>query len=102
MLGTANYRSFVLGKHLEIRSQCILGVAGRCRIEKALGSCTGRYCKADFDRRSSTVIHLNNSLLAIGGVCYEVHERNRLTLNLALVQVVESDEGDPAHVSVRK
>ena len=66
MLGTANYRSFVLGKHLEIRSQCILGVAGRCRIEKGPGKCTGRYCKADFDRRSSRVIHLNTHETQLG------------------------------------
>ena len=58
-LGTGSCRSFVPGRCLGIRSLCILGVAGRCRIERGLGTCMGRYCTADFDRRSSRVIHLN-------------------------------------------
>jgi hypothetical protein len=83
-LGIENYRSFVLGTCLGIRSLCILGVAGRCRIEKGPGTCTGRYCKADFDRRSSSVIHLNNSLKAVWSVVYEVHEWDRFSLRLTL------------------
>jgi len=61
---------------------------------------TGRYCKADFGRRSSRVIHLNNSLLTVGRVRHEVHERNSLTLDLTIVQVVESNESDPTHVGI--
>jgi hypothetical protein len=62
-LGIENYRSFVLGKSPVIRSLCILGVAGRCRIEKGLGTCMGRYCTADFDRRSSiAIIHSSHEL----------------------------------------
>ena len=60
--------------------------------------CMGRYCKADFDRRSSSVIHLNNSLNAIGCVVYEVHEGDSFALRLTVEQVVDSDEGDPAKV----
>ena len=68
MLGIENYRNFVLGRRpaVAIRSLCILGVAGRCRIEKGLGRCTGRYCTADFDRRSSSIIHLNTHETQLG------------------------------------
>ena len=66
MPGIGSCRSLVPGRSLEIRSLCTLGVAGRCRIEKGLGTCTGRYCKADFDRRSSRVIHLNTHETQLG------------------------------------
>ena len=42
------------------------GAAGRCRIEKGLGSCMGRYCTADFGRRSSRVIHRNTHWMQFG------------------------------------
>ena len=66
MLGTGSCRILVPGRSLGIRSLCILGVAGRCRIEKGLGRRTGRYCKADFGRRSSSVIHLNTHETQLG------------------------------------
>src|SRR5439155_16412952 len=65
-LGIESCRSFVPGRRLGIRSLCILGVAGRCRIEKGPGRRTGRYCKADFGRRSSRVIHLNTHEMQLG------------------------------------
>ena len=55
-----NCHSLGFDSFLGIR-KCSLGVAGSCRIEKGLGSCMGRYCTVDFGRRSSRVIHRNNS-----------------------------------------
>ncbi len=94
---TGSCRSPGPGSCPESRSR-ILEVAGRCRIEKDLGSCTGHYRTAGFDRRSSRVIHRNNSLNAVRCVVHEVHERNSLALRLPPVQVVDSDESYPTQV----
>ena len=102
--GTGSYRILGPGRSLVvvIRSLCILGVAGRCRIEKGPGSCMGRYCKAGFDRRSSSVIHLNNSFkwsrltqrISACLAVVEIHEWNSFSLRLSIEHVVYSDESE--------